>query len=167
MYAQTWKDLGLEVAVKPMVPGGQNPERDEGRYELIVGKSYGGSATAPIIDDDELVPYAGGYWAVSNEWAAWVISGGEEGEAPPADLQADVKRLWEIVNEFQPEPDAAVREGMLQEVYDINLNHLWTIGGMNQNPDLTFNPYNNNLRNVVGKTYAWQAHVPGAWFYSQ
>ena len=167
MYAQTWKDLGLDVAVKPMVPGGQNPERDEGRYEMIVGKSYGGSATAPIIDDDELVPYAGGYWAVSNAWAAWVISGGEEGEAPPEELQADVERLWEIVNEFQPEADAAVREGMLQDVYDINLNHLWTIGGMNQNPDLNFNPYNNNLRNVVGKTFAWQAHVPGAWFYAQ
>ena len=62
---------------------------------------------------------------------------------------------------FQPEADAAVREGMLQDVYDINLGHLWTIGGMNQNPDLNFNPYNNNLRNVVGKTFAWQSHVPG------
>ena len=104
---------------------------------------------------------------LDEEEVAAMRAGGEEGEAPPEDLQADVERLWEIVNEFQPEADAAVREGMLQDVYDINLNHLWTIGGMNQNPDLTFNPYNNNLRNVVGKTFAWQAHVPGGWFYAQ
>jgi peptide/nickel transport system substrate-binding protein len=167
MYSQYWSDLGIDLTVKGLVEGGPTPERESGDYEMIVGKSFGGNTANPIVQDDELVPYEGGYWAVSNEWALWAVTGGREGTVPPAELQSDIARLWEIVTNFLPEPDPAVREAMLQEILDINLNHLWTIGGLNQNPNLNFNPYNDNLRNVVGVTYAWSSHAPAAWFYGE
>jgi peptide/nickel transport system substrate-binding protein len=166
MYTQYWADLGLKIIAKPMEPNAKNFEWEEGRYEMRVGLSSAGHPMESIFEDDRMVPLVADSWVVDRNWGLWATSGGEEGEEPPtAELQADIKRLWELRGMFFPESDAAKREAMIDEAMAINLKHLWTVGGMNANPDLTFNPYNKGLRNVVGVTYAWSSHVPAAWFF--
>ena len=47
------------------------------------------------------------------------------------------------------------------------MEHLWTIGGLNMNPDLWHQPFSNRIRNQVGYVWAYYHHVPSAWYFSE
>jgi peptide/nickel transport system substrate-binding protein len=61
----------------------------------------------------------------------WLKTDGAAGEEPPADM----KRLWELANEFKtllPGTDEYIKVG--QEIGDIHMNNMWTIGIIGPTP---------------------------------
>ena len=132
LMAQGWKDLGLKSTIVPL-PGDLLGERRlAGDYELqSVETNVGGQA--PIIGALRGVPMPiSRSWLVNPPWAQWVMSGGAEGEEPPD----DVKRLYEIFEEFVAEPDPQKRFELEKEMYAIHNDNLWIIGAVKAPADL-------------------------------
>ena len=166
MAAQYWADIGLDVALKPYDQGASLVEREQGDYEIMLSGGSGGDTMNPAVMDTEQV-MKGDIWDVSDDWAKWLNPGGESGVEPPVEIQADIRRLDEISQEFLAESDFEKREEMIREIFEINMKHLWTIGGLNMNPDLWHQPFSNRIRNQVGYVWAYYHHVPSAWYFSE
>ena len=104
-------------------------------------------------------------WLVNPPWAQYVMSGGAQGEEPPA----DVKRLYEIFEEFIAEPDGQKRFDLEAEMYKIHQDNLWVIGSIKQPGDLeavwyaVFSGRMYNIPNPVAPE--WYYAAPETWAY--
>ena len=166
MIKQNWDDIGIDVALKPYDQGAIVVERDQGDWEIIMSGGAGGNTMNPPVMDTEQV-MVGDNWDVSNDWAKWINPGGDPGVEPPPHVKADVLRIYEITQEFLAEADKDVRDAMIREIFEINMKHLWTIGGLNVNPDLFYQTFSNRIRNQVGFVHAYYHHVPSAWYFEE
>jgi peptide/nickel transport system substrate-binding protein len=132
LMIQGWQDIGLKATLVPI--GGElfGQRRLAGDYELQISSSNFGGA-APIIAAlrCEPVPVCPN-WEVNPPWAQWVMSGGAEGDEPPQ----DVKRLYQIFEEFIAEPDPQKRFELETEMYAIHNNNLWTFAAVKAPADL-------------------------------
>ena len=102
-------------------------------------------------------------WQWAPDWALWLDTDGEQGVEPPD----DVKRLREIREEILSEPDEAKRNEMIQEVFEIQMNNLWSIGLIVDDPRFgQLAVVNNRLRNVPTQSISgeWYPHLPESWF---
>jgi peptide/nickel transport system substrate-binding protein len=168
MIAQTWADLGLDIALKPYASGASIVEQEQGDYEVIMSGGSGGDAMNPAVMDTEQV-MVGDNWDVSTDWAKWLNPVGDPGVAPPEEegVRQDVLRLYEITQEFKAEADKDKREEMIVEIFEINMKHLWTIGVLNGNPELKYQTFATKIRNQVGIPHSYYHHVPAAWYYDE
>jgi peptide/nickel transport system substrate-binding protein len=160
MYKQYYAAIGIEVSLKPGTDATFPKLRAEGQYDMLFHQSFGGMKGAPAALRGEVMPLSLDRWQVNPAWGRWIQTNGEEGVEPPD----DVKRLGEITNEFLEEPDPARRTEIEEEIFRIHMDNLWTIGGMNTNPNLNFSPFSNRIRNQVGTVWATYHHVPSAWY---
>jgi len=89
-----------------------------------------------------------------------------QGVEPPD----DVKRLREIREEILGEPDEAKRNEMMQEVFEIHMDNIWSIGLVVDDPRFgKLTVVKNSLRNVVTWSISgeWYPMVPAQWFINE
>ena len=164
LIAQGWRDIGLDVTIQPMAQG-FTERRLAGDYQLQI-QPVNWAGQAPIIGAMrcEPVPVCTG-WLVNPPWAQWVLSDGAEGEEPPA----DVKRLYQIFEEFVAEPDPQKRFELEAEMYQIHQDNLWVIGSIKQPGDLEavwYAVFSNRMYNVPNPVAPeWYYAAPETWAY--
>jgi len=163
LMAQGWKDIGLKAILVP-TPGELLGERRlAGDYEIqSISTNFGGKAPIITCLRSEPMPI-GTNWPVNPPWAQWVMSGGAEGEEPPE----DVKRLYQIFEEFVAEPDPQKRIELTKEVYAIHNRNLWMIGAVKAPADLpsTWYAYFSNRMYNIPSPVAGEFYyaVPATW----
>ena len=124
--------------------------------------------TNSYTDESDRKRYSAGVDESRKKVSASPVSpGGDPGVEPPPHVKADVLRIYEITQEFLAEADKDVRDAMIREIFEINMKHLWTIGGLNVNPDLFYQTFSNRIRNQVGFVHAYYHHVPSAWYFEE
>lgn len=132
VMAQGWEDIGLQATLVP-TPGELMTERRlTGDYTAFIDTvNFGGQPPIIAALRGEPMPISTS-WKVNPPWAQWLMSGGAEGEEPPD----DVKRLYEIFEEFIAEPDAQRRFELEQEMYAIHNENMWMFGALKAPADL-------------------------------
>jgi peptide/nickel transport system substrate-binding protein len=163
LIAQGWEDLGLNAILRPQASNLIGELMLAGDYQLtITSVNWGGQA--PIIGAvrGQPVPIVSG-WPINPPWAQWVITDGAEGEEPPD----DVKRLYEIFEEFVAEPDLQKRFELETEMYAIHNENMWIIGSIKQPADLEavyYAVFSNRMYNIPNPVAPeWYYAVPSTW----
>ncbi len=165
LIAQGWEDIGLKTTIVPLDGRLHTERRLAGDYELQV-RPVNWAGQAPIIGAmrGEPMPISSS-WLVNPPWAQYVMSGGAEGEEPPD----DVKRLYEIFEEFIAEPDAQKRFELESEMYKIHQDNLWVIGSIKQPGDLEavwYAVFSNRMYNIPNPVAPeWYYAAPETWAY--
>lgn len=158
LQAQGWEELGIATTVIP-TPGALLGERRlAGDYQIqSVSTNFGGQAPIIAALRGEPMPVSPN-WVVNPPWAQWVMTDGAEGEEPPE----DVKRLYEIFEEFVAEPDAQKRFELESEMYAIHNENRWLIGAVKAPADLptTWYAYFSN------RMYNIPSPVAGEFYYA-
>ena len=163
LMVQNWEDLGLRTVLRPIDWGMQAQRRTAGNFHVQIGsENFGGQA--PIIGALRCAPVPiCNSWRPNPQWAQWTVSGGTQGEEPPD----DVKRLFEIHEEFVAEPDAQKRFELEQEMYAIHNANMWIIGVINQPGDLEtvwYATFTNRMYNIPSPVAPeWYYAVPESW----
>ena len=165
LIAQGWEDLGLKTVIRPLQGSDHSARRSSGDYELQI-RPVNWAGAAPIIGAlrCEPVPVCPN-WLVNPPWARWVLTGGADGEEPPA----GVKRLYQIFEEFLAETDARKRFDLEAEMYRIHQDNLWIIGSIKQPADLVqvyYAPFSNRMYNIPNPVAPeWYYAAPETWAY--
>ena len=131
LMAQNWKVLGLNVILVPLENKLKTERKAASDYEMIIEPTnFGGQA--PVIGAMRGQPMPiDNAWIVNARWGQWILSDGEKGDEPPA----DVKRLYEIHKEFVGSPDVSKRTELEKEMYAIHNKNLWVVGSLRQPSD--------------------------------
>ena len=160
MVQQYFAAVGVDLTLKPHSEGTISKTIADEQYDLVFHQAFGGMPGYPAALRNELIPLSPDSWPITPAWAKWIVTEGAQGIEPPD----EVKRLAEIPDLFRAEADPKVREEISKEIFEIHMDKMWSIGGMNKNPLLTFSPYANRLKGQVGTTWAVYHHVASAWW---
>ena len=165
LIAQGWNDIGLKTVLQPQASALINERMLSGDYQLTIRSvNWGGQAPIIAAMRGEPVPIVPN-WLVNPRWAQWLLTDGDEGDEPPA----DVKRLYEIFNEFVAEVDPAKRFELEKELYAIHNENMWIIGSVKQPGDLDavwYTVFSNRMYNIpVPTAPEWYYAVPSTWAY--
>ncbi|MEZ4866631.1 MAG: ABC transporter substrate-binding protein [Caldilineaceae bacterium] len=159
-----WEKVGIKAIVTPEAGQLWGTRHNAGEHDLSArGAHFGGGPVHPTLNANT---FALSGWQWAPEWALWLDTNGESGVEPPA----DVKRIREIREEILGEPDEAKRTEMLQEVFQIQMDNLWSIGIVVDDPKFgQLTVVNNRLRNVVTWSISgeWYPMVPAHWFINE
>lgn len=156
-----WEEVGINATVRPEAGELWTSRHNAGEHDISArGAHFGGGPVHPTLNSNTF-GLSGWQWAP--DWALWLDTNGEQGVEPPD----DVKRLREIREEILGEPDEATRNEMIQEVFEIQMNNLWSIGIVVDDPRFgQLAVVNNRLRNVPTQSISgeWYPHMPESWF---
>jgi len=165
-----WEAVGVRVELKEVTPDEYRARANNNELDLCLWVND--STSAPMISQDitRLVPPFGDYFSPGTgfEWAAWVASDGKEGTEPPD----DVKRLYELVQEFMKYPLGSEESNRLgKEIVDIHVKNLWKIGvvGNIKSPYIYKNVLG-NFKPLTAKTYDYYwvyPYRPFQWFFKE
>jgi peptide/nickel transport system substrate-binding protein len=143
LYRGYWAEVGIRAVVKVQSNQLIGQMLEAGDYDLNVSVMTPGGRPMNIFTRGALLP-SSNYWGVSRDWAAWIVSDGEEGVEPPS----YVKRLGELYDMGMVEPDDERRKEYIMEAFDITIDNLLVIPGFSQPQSFTYAVVKNNLRNV-------------------
>lgn len=145
LIKEYWEKIGIKIVVKPVARQLWTTQVAACEYDIAsYAINYGFDRTQPPANYSPVVPiYEGSGWC--QKWALWLGSGGKEGEEPPA----DVKRLWEIHNEYPTEISLEKRTELNNEAIEIHGRNLWDIGIVQEVPLGRFFIVKNNIGNAT------------------
>ena len=104
---------------------------------------FGGGPVHPTLNANT---FALGGWQWGPDWAKWLDTDGEQGAEPPE----DVKRLRVLRDQILGEADEDARNALIQEVFEIHMDNIWSIGLVVDDPKFgQLTNVHNRLRNVV------------------
>jgi len=156
-----WDKVGVNAAVRPEAGELWTSRHNGGEHDLSArGAHFGGGPVHPTLNSNT---FALSGWQWAPDWALWLDTNGEQGVEPPD----DVKRIREIREEILSEPDEAKRNELMQEVFQIHMNNLWSIGLIVDDPRFgQLAVVSNRVRNVPTQSISgeWYPHVPASWF---
>lgn len=156
-----WDKVGVNATVRPEAGELWTSRHNGGEHDLSArGAHFGGGPVHPTLNSNT---FALSGWQWAPDWALWLDTNGEQGVEPPD----DVKRIREIREEILSEPDEAKRNEMMQEVFQIHMNNLWSIGLIVDDPRFgQLAVVSNRVRNVPTQSISgeWYPHVPASWF---
>jgi peptide/nickel transport system substrate-binding protein len=159
-----WAEVGIKATVTPEAGQLWGTRHNAGEHDLSSrGAHFGGGPVHPTLNANT---FALTNWQWAPEWAKWLDTKGAEGVEPPD----DVKRLREIREQILGEPDEAKRNELMQEVFQIHMNNLWSIGIVVDDPKIgQLRVIKNRLRNVVTWSISgeWYPTVPAQWFINE
>ncbi len=159
-----WEQVGINATVKSEAGELWTTRHNAGEHDISArGAHFGGGPVHPTLNSNT---FALSGWQWAPDWALWLDTDGEQGVEPPE----DVKRLREIREEILGEPDEAKRNEMMQEVFEIQMNNLWSIGIVVDDPRFgQLSVVNNRLRNVPTQSISgeWYPHLPESWFINE
>ncbi|MCE7987176.1 MAG: hypothetical protein DYG89_38890 [Caldilinea sp. CFX5] len=159
-----WEEIGIKATITPEAGELWGTRHNAGEHDMAVrGAHFGGGPVHPTLNGNT---FALSGWQWAPQWAKWLDTQGAEGSEPPD----DVKRIREIRELVMGEPDEAKRTAMLQEVFEIHMKNLWSVGIVVDDPKFgQLTVVHNRLRNVVTWSIAgeWYPAVPAQWFINE
>lgn len=159
-----WAKVGIKATVTPEAGALWGTRHNAGEHDLSArGAHFGGGPVHPTLNSNT---FALSGWQWAPEWALWLDTGGKQGNEPPA----EVKRIREIHNQILGEPDEAKRNALIQEVFKIHMDQLWSIGLVVDDPKFgQLTTVHNRLRNVVTWSISgeWWPMIPQQWFINE
>ena len=159
-----WAVVGINAKVAPEEGTLWWTRHDNGEHDLSSRAShFGGGPVHPTLNENTFA-LSGVSWAP--EWAKWMDMKGAEGVEPPA----EVKRIREIHDLVLGESDDAKRVELINEVFKIHMDNLFTIGltvgdikiGQRQ-------LFRNRVRNVPTQLFTGESYpnVPATYFINE
>lgn len=159
-----WANVGIKAAVTPEAGQLWTARHNAGEHDLSArGAHFGGGPVHPTLNSNTFA-LAGWQWAP--DWALWLDTNGEQGVEPPD----DVKRIREIREQILGEADEATRNELIQQVFQIHMDNIWSIGLVVDDPRFgQLTVVHNRLRNVVTHSISgeWYPMVPAHWFINE
>ena len=159
-----WEEVGIRATVTPEAGELWSTRHNAGEHDVAArGAHFGGGPVHPTLNSNTFA-LAGWQWAP--DWALWMDTNGEQGVEPPS----EVKRLREIREQILAEPSEEVRNALKQEVFEIHMDNLWSIGLVVDDPRFgQLAVVHNRLRNVVTHSISgeWYPTVPQQWFINE
>lgn len=122
-----WADVGVSLTQREVSSDDYRSKGLAGELTITSWKHDKRSAPAIAQNPYRFVPPFGDRWSPGTgyDWANWHQSGGAEGSEPPA----DVKRLYELTEQFQAVEIGSEASNVLgKEIADIHARNLWQIG---------------------------------------
>ncbi|MCC6454524.1 MAG: ABC transporter substrate-binding protein [Caldilineaceae bacterium] len=158
-----WEEVGIRATVQPEAGELWTARHNGGEHDLSArGAHFGGGPVHPTLNGNT---FALGGWQWAPEWALWLDTDGEQGVEPPD----DVKRIRELRELILGEPDEAKRVEMINEVFEIHMANLWSIGLVVDDPKINQQTIvKNRVRNVPTWTQGeWYPSLPESWFINE
>ncbi|HRW05369.1 MAG TPA: ABC transporter substrate-binding protein [Caldilineaceae bacterium] len=159
-----WADVGINATVTPEAGPLWGTRHSAGEHDVSArGGHFGGGPVHPTLNANT---FALGGWQWGPEWALWLDTNGEQGVEPPD----DVKQLRVLRDQILGEPDEAKRNELMQEVFALHMDNLWSIGLVVDDPKFgQLANVHNRLRNVVTWSISgeWTPTIPAQWFINE
>lgn len=159
-----WAEIGINATVTPEAGSLWGTRHNAGEHDVSArGAHFGGGPVHPTLNANT---FALGGWQWAPDWALWLDTNGEQGAEPPD----DVKRLRELRDQILGEPDEAQRNALMQEVFEIQMDNIWSIGLVVDDPRFgQLTNVHNRLRNVVTWSISgeWTPTIPPQWFINE
>jgi peptide/nickel transport system substrate-binding protein len=159
-----WAEIGINATVTPEAGSLWGTRHNAGEHDVSArGAHFGGGPVHPTLNANT---FALGGWQWAPDWALWLDTDGEQGAEPPD----DVKRLRELRDQILGEPDEAQRNALMQEVFEIQMDNIWSIGLVVDDPRFgQLTNVHNRLRNVVTWSISgeWTPTIPPQWFINE
>ncbi|MGQ9555613.1 MAG: ABC transporter substrate-binding protein [Anaerolineae bacterium] len=157
-----WKEVGIEVVVKPMesklwVPYVHGLSHDLASYAANLG--FAGNP--PVLRETFCTAEGNQHWAP--QWGLWYQTGGKEGEEPPE----DIKKLQSLYEVALGETSAEKRIEIQKEALALHAQNLWMIGIVAEPDAGRYGVCKNNFYNVPEEKYPTQPPqvIPTAQFF--
>ncbi|MEM7134804.1 MAG: ABC transporter substrate-binding protein [Chloroflexota bacterium] len=159
-----WAEVGINAAVTPEAGPLWGTRHGAGEHDVSArGGHFGGGPVHPTLNANT---FALGGWQWGPDWALWLDTDGEQGAEPPD----DVKRIRELRDQILGEPDEDTRNALMQEVFEIHMDNIWSIGLVVDDPKFgQLTNVHNRVRNVVTWSISgeWTPTIPGQWFINE
>jgi peptide/nickel transport system substrate-binding protein len=159
-----WAEIGINATVTPEAGSLWGTRHNAGEHDVSArGAHFGGGPVHPTLNANT---FALGGWQWAPDWALWLDTDGEQGAEPPD----DVKRLRELRDQILGEPDEAQRNALMEEVFEIQMDNIWSIGLVVDDPRFgQLTNVHNRLRNVVTWSISgeWTPTIPPQWFINE
>jgi peptide/nickel transport system substrate-binding protein len=159
-----WAEIGINATVTPEAGSLWGTRHNAGEHDVSArGAHFGGGPVHPTLNANT---FALGGWQWAPDWALWLDTNGEQGAEPPD----DVKRLRELRDQILGEPDEAQRNALMEEVFEIQMDNIWSIGLVVDDPRFgQLTNVHNRLRNVVTWSISgeWTPTIPPQWFINE
>ncbi len=164
LVAGYWAEVGINATVKPETGQLWGARHSAGEHDVSCrGAHFGGGPVHPSLNGNTFC-LSGWQWAP--DWALWIDTNGEQGAEPPE----DVKRIREIREQVLAESDPAKQDELINEVFKIHMEHIWSIGLVVDDPYLTrMIVVHNRIRNVPTRMASFEFHpnVPQSFFVNE
>jgi len=162
-----WGAVGVRVDLKEVTSDEYRAAANNNDLDITTWKGDGIAAPAISQDVTSMIPPFGDYFnpGTGFDWAAWKVSGGEQGTEPPA----DVKTLYDLTDTFLQVPIGTEESDRVgHEIVDIHVRNMWKIGTVGEvvNPVMRRDDLG-NFRRFTAKTYDYYwtyPYRPNQWF---
>jgi peptide/nickel transport system substrate-binding protein len=159
-----WAEVGINATVTPEEGTLWTTRHNNGEHDLSArGGHFGGGPVHPTLNSNT---FALGGWQWGPDWAKWLDTDGAEGVEPPD----AVKQIREIRDQVMGEPDEAKRVELIMQVFQIQMDNLWSIGLVVDNPRFgQLQIVKNRVRNVPTFAFSaeWYSQVPASFFINE
>ncbi|MGW5366417.1 ABC transporter substrate-binding protein [Actinopolymorpha pittospori] len=135
-----WRRVGVDLRIKSEDRSLFEERTAANKHDAAVWPGGGG------LDDAILHPYcyfpseAGSWFAVP--WATWFLSGGSDGEQPPA----PARKQMDLYRRANASVDAGQRRDLFRQVLDVAAEQFWVIGTVKASQ--SYGIVKNNVHNV-------------------
>ena len=160
LYKDYWKEIGIEIVNRAGTWDAFGAVYNSGEFDLIMFPfGLAGRPMNPLVRG-EVVP-VGTWFSPNAPWAAWLNSGGAEGDEPPAAL----KRIAELRERAISLSDEAEVVALTMEIFDILEDELYMIGAVRPPTQDYYGIASTALGNVPDPIIAEHIHEVPAQFY--
>ena len=160
LYKDYWKEIGIEIVNRAGTWDAFGAVYNSGEFDLIMFPfGLAGRPMNPLVRG-EVVP-VGTWFSPNAPWAAWLNSGGAEGDEPPEAL----KRIAELRERAISVPDEAEVVALTMEIFDILEDELYMIGAVRPPTQDYYGIAGAALGNVPDPIIAEHIHEVPAQFY--
>ena len=160
LYKDYWKEIGIEIVNRAGTWDAFGAVYNSGEFDLIMFPfGLAGRPMNPLVRG-EVVP-VGTWFSPNAPWAAWLNSGGDEGDEPPAAL----KRIAEMRERAISLSDEAEVVALTMEIFAILEDELYMIGAVRPPTQDYYGIASTALGNVPDPIIAEHVHEVPAQFY--
>lgn len=167
LVKEDWAELGIPVTIKPMGGGIWKEQHRANLHDISMHSANMGGRVPIIGGARQPTTVLNGNWGPNPKWGSWLITGGAQGEEPPA----PVKELFELGIQYSAEPDAAKRVELEKRMYAIHNENIYMLGGLHQphdHPQEWYVYIHNRLHNIsqpLAPEYYYA--IPSSWYVTQ
>ncbi len=135
-----WRNLGIDAIVSNVHPNQYSMLRRNREYDVIAAHngSYNmesnfrmGSWSPLSMSVDLSRPVGKGAWA---PFIRWILSNGEQGQRPPADIEAGLTEVAALYERYRAERDEAEARRLARGIAEIWAEQVWTLGVVGRAP---------------------------------
>ncbi|MBX3051331.1 MAG: ABC transporter substrate-binding protein [Caldilineaceae bacterium] len=159
-----WAAVGINASVAPEAGALWGTRHNNGEHDVSArGGHFGGGPVHPTLNSNTFA-LTGWQWAP--DWALWLDTEGAQGVEPPE----DVKKLRVLRDQILGEADEDTRNALMQQVFEIHMDNLWSIGLVVDDPRFgQLKIVKNRVRNVPTSSISgeWYPMVPASWFINE